>query len=160
MLYKILKYTVNWVCHTFSEHNLCYLTYIFIIIILAPLSLGQYLDYIENVSVKSFVSVPIDMVLLLFTFHCTVQEDTTFLWQKVSCRQRVLSSSLLHCVRTLSARHGYDVHRDCCTARMVSCCPPKHPIALTLLQKRHKQRGQGDNDLLILLCDMKHNFEV
>ena len=82
MLYKILKYTVNWVCHTFSEHNLCYLTYIFIII-LAPLSLGQYLDYIENVSVKSFVLVPIELLLLLFTFHCTVQDHTTFLWQKV-----------------------------------------------------------------------------
>ena len=52
--------------------NLCYLTYIFIIIIFAPLSLGQYLDYIENVDVKSFVLVSIELVLLEFTFRCTV----------------------------------------------------------------------------------------
>ena len=42
------------------------------LVIFAPLRLGQYLDYIENDSVKSFVLVPIDMALLLFTFHCTV----------------------------------------------------------------------------------------
>ena len=42
----------------------------FIIIIFAPL--GQYLDYIENVGVKSFVLVSIELLVLEFTFHCTV----------------------------------------------------------------------------------------
>ena len=57
----------------FARANLCYLTYIFIIfLILAPLILGQYLDYIENVDVKSFVLVPIELLLLLLTFRCTV----------------------------------------------------------------------------------------
>ena len=43
-----------------------------VLIIFAPLRLGQYLDYIENDSVKSFVLVSIALALLLFTFHCTV----------------------------------------------------------------------------------------
>ena len=30
------------------------------------------------------VLVPIKLLLLLFTFHCTVSDHTTFLWQKVS----------------------------------------------------------------------------
>ena len=45
--------------------------YLFIIIF-APLFLCQYLDYIENVDVKSFVLVPIELLLLLLTFCCTV----------------------------------------------------------------------------------------
>ena len=76
----------------YFEHILCYLTYIFIgcaraspeptfvishiyffiIIIFAALFLCQYLDYIENVEVKSFVLVPIELLLLLLTFCCTV----------------------------------------------------------------------------------------
>ena len=62
----VLRY---WVCHVVA-HPL--LSHIYIIIIFAPLRLGQYLDYIENDSVKSFVLVSIALALLLFTFHCTV----------------------------------------------------------------------------------------
>ena len=48
------------------------LSHIYIIIIFAPLRLGQYLDYIETDSVKGFFLVSIALALLLFTFHCTV----------------------------------------------------------------------------------------
>ena len=50
--------------HAFSEHNLCYLTYI--------LNLSQYLDYIDNVPVKSSVLVAIELLLLEFTLRCMV----------------------------------------------------------------------------------------
>ena len=43
-----------------------------LIIIFAPLRLGQYLDYIENVGVKSFVLVSIELLVSEFTFRCTV----------------------------------------------------------------------------------------
>ena len=80
---------VNWVCHD-DVDILCNLTYIFgcatnrgtsfvishiyllLLFILAPLLLGQYLDYIDKLRVKSFVLLAIDMLLLLCTFRCTV----------------------------------------------------------------------------------------
>ena len=42
------------------------------LVIIAPLRLGQYLDYIENVGVKSFVLVSIELLVFEFTFRCTV----------------------------------------------------------------------------------------
>ena len=76
--------------HTFGEHNLCPLdiyiigcalpperaqplfSYIYLIIIFASLSIRQYLDYIENVGVKSFVLVAIELLVFIFTFRCMV----------------------------------------------------------------------------------------
>ena len=56
----------NWVCFAFGmKHNLCYLTYIFLYYYFCP-------HYIENVDVQSFVLVPIELLLLLCTFRCTV----------------------------------------------------------------------------------------
>ena len=46
--------------------------YLLLLFILAPLILGQYLDYIDKLRVKSFVLLSIDMLLLLCTFRCTV----------------------------------------------------------------------------------------
>ena len=43
-----------------------------VIIILAPLSLSQYLDYIDNIGVRSFVLVSIELLVFLFTFRCMV----------------------------------------------------------------------------------------
>ena len=60
------------------------LSHIYNIILFAPLKLGQYLRYIDNVDVKSFVLVEIELLVFRFLFRCIVQEDTTFLWQKVS----------------------------------------------------------------------------
>ena len=63
----------NWVCTTSSAQPLLSHIYLFIfIIIFAPLKLGQYLDYIENVDVKSFVLVSIELLVSEFTFRCTV----------------------------------------------------------------------------------------
>ena len=47
-------------------------SHIYLIIIFAPLSIRQYLDYIENVDVKSCVSVPIELLEFVFTFRCMV----------------------------------------------------------------------------------------
>ena len=61
------------------------LSHIYIIIILfAPLRLGQYVRYIDNVGFKSFVLVEIELLVFEFTFRCTVYDHTTFLWEKVS----------------------------------------------------------------------------
>ena len=63
----------NWVCTQAFGESQPLLSHIYNrIIIFAPLRLGQYLDYIENVGVKSFVLVSIELLLLVFTFHCTV----------------------------------------------------------------------------------------
>ena len=45
---------------------------VIIIILFAPLKLSQYLAYIDNVGVKSFVLVAIELLLLEFTFRCMV----------------------------------------------------------------------------------------
>ena len=42
------------------------------LVLFAPLRLGQYLRYIDNVGVKSFVLVEIELVVFEFTFGCTV----------------------------------------------------------------------------------------
>ena len=64
-------------------HNLCSLTYIFVLFIFAPLSIRQYLNYIDNVGVKSFILVAIELHVFLFKFRCTVQVEIKFLWRKV-----------------------------------------------------------------------------
>ena len=48
------------------------ISHIYLLFILAPLILGQYLDYIHKLRVKSFVLLAIDMLLLLCAFRCTV----------------------------------------------------------------------------------------
>ena len=40
-------------------------SHIYLIIIFAPLSIRQYLDYIENIGVKSFVLVRIELIVFL-----------------------------------------------------------------------------------------------
>ena len=65
----------NWVCSAFGkEHNLCSLTYIllFLMFIFPPLRMPQYLDYIENVGVKRFVLVAIELLVSELTFRCMV----------------------------------------------------------------------------------------
>ena len=47
-------------------------SHIHIIILFPPLSLSQYLDYIDNLGVKGFVLVLIELLVFLFTFRCTV----------------------------------------------------------------------------------------
>ena len=47
-------------------------SHIYLIIIFPPLRISQYLDYIDNGGVKMFVFVMIALLLLGFTFRCTV----------------------------------------------------------------------------------------
>ena len=46
--------------------------YLLLIFIFAPLNLCQYLSYIDNQGVKSFVLVAIELLVFLFTFRCMV----------------------------------------------------------------------------------------
>ena len=59
-------------CALLGQERQPLLSHIYLIIIFAPLKLGQYLDYIENVDVKSFVLVSIELLVSEFTFRCTV----------------------------------------------------------------------------------------
>ena len=81
-----------------------YIFIIIIIIIFAPLLLGQYLDYIENVGVKSFVLISIELLFLITFIYVPLHSlgaYNIFVAKRVFCRQQVLSSSLRHSVRTL-----------------------------------------------------------
>ena len=51
--------------------------------IFAPLKLSQYLAYIDNLGVKSFVLVAIALLVLGFTFRCMVLGSSKVLWRKV-----------------------------------------------------------------------------
>ena len=59
-----------------GEHSHCSLTYMYlffvIVIIFPPLRIPKNLDYIDNVGVKMFVLVPVELLVFLFTFRCMV----------------------------------------------------------------------------------------
>ena len=86
------------------ERNLCYLTYIFIIVYFpTPKDASIFGLHRVNVGVKSFVLVAIELLVSEFTFRCSLGYKV-FVAKSVFWRQRVPSYSLLHCVRTLYQR--------------------------------------------------------
>ena len=59
-------------CALLAKERQALLSHIYLIIIFAHLKLGQYLDYIKNVDVKSVVLVSIELLVSECTFRCTV----------------------------------------------------------------------------------------